>query len=287
MVGILAAGCVELREARPLRIARSANRARHSSSDKRSRRGRRAHRTRPSCCAVASATCSFRAGHSSRGRKLTIVSIMSIGAGSVGVSARPALPTTMSTSGNRQSTMSRAFKSSSDSVTDARGTVIGMSITIPSSSGAMNSRSSGFIDWSAIRATVTRLVGSTTAHTQFFARSAVAAIATNRIARVAGRLPSGTNPRRNVTPSTHASAAGWSIRYERTGPVDLDHTANQRVITLRAQFPANEDRAQGRHQRDRQDRHCPQRERLGVGHRVKHLPLDARPAQRRAGTKAP
>jgi len=45
---------------------------------------------------------------------LTIVSIMSIGAGSVGVSARPALPTTMSTSGKRQNTMSRAIRSPAD-----------------------------------------------------------------------------------------------------------------------------------------------------------------------------
>ena len=74
-----------------------------------------------------------------------MVSIMSIGAGSVGVSARPALPTTMSTSGKRQRTMSRAFRSSTDSVTDARGTVIGMSMTMPSSSGVMNSRASGGI----------------------------------------------------------------------------------------------------------------------------------------------
>ena len=69
-----------------------------------------------------------------------MVSIMSIGAGSVGVSARPALPTTMSTSGNRHRTMSRAFRSSTDSVTEALGTVIGMSMTIPSSSGVRNSR---------------------------------------------------------------------------------------------------------------------------------------------------
>ena len=74
-----------------------------------------------------------------------MVSIMSIGAGSVGDSARPALPTTMSTSGNRQRTMSRAFRSSAASTPEARGTLIGMSMTIPSSSGVMNSRPSGFI----------------------------------------------------------------------------------------------------------------------------------------------
>ena len=82
----------------------------------------------------------LRLGQKSRGRKFTIVSIISIGAGSVGDSARPALPTTMSTSGNRQRIMSHALRSSPASVTEARDTVIGMFITIPSSTGVMNSR---------------------------------------------------------------------------------------------------------------------------------------------------
>ena len=102
----------------------------------------RAFRT-AAACRSASVGRRQRRGQNSRGRKLTIVSIMSSGAGSVGVSARPALPTTMSTSGNRQRIMSRAFRSSADWVDDIRGTVIGMSITIPSSSGVMNSRPSG------------------------------------------------------------------------------------------------------------------------------------------------
>ena len=48
-------------------------------------------------------------------------------------------------------------------------------------------------------------------------QKAVATMARNKVARKTGRLPSGARPRRNVTPSTHASAAGRSIRYDRTG----------------------------------------------------------------------
>ena len=147
-----------------------------------------------------------------------MVSIMSIGAGSVGVSARPALPTTMSTSGKRQRTMSRAFRSSTDSVTDARGTVIGMSMTIPSSSGVMNSRASGCIVWSATRATQEQARRGEHGGQPPPRRAAPSPPSPrNRIARKTGRLPSGANPSRNVTPSTQASAAGRSIRYDSTG----------------------------------------------------------------------
>ena len=71
-----------------------------------------------------------------------IVSIMSSGAGSVAVSARPALPTTCQTSGNWRSTASRAFRSSAASVTDVLGTLVGISMIVPSLSGGMNSRPS-------------------------------------------------------------------------------------------------------------------------------------------------
>ena len=65
------------------------------------------------------------------------VSTMSSGEGSVGVSARPVLPTTISTSGKVRNSASRAFRSSTVSVIDARGTVTGMSRMLPSSSGGM------------------------------------------------------------------------------------------------------------------------------------------------------
>ena len=68
------------------------------------------------------------------GAALMTVSIISSGEGSVGVSARPALPTTISTSGKRRSMASRALRSSAASATDARGTVTGMSRMLPSSS---------------------------------------------------------------------------------------------------------------------------------------------------------
>ena len=65
------------------------------------------------------------------------LSTMSKGEGSVGVSARPDLPTIISTSGKRRNSASRALRSSVVSVTDARGTVTGMSRMLPSSSGGM------------------------------------------------------------------------------------------------------------------------------------------------------
>ena len=84
-------------------------------------------------------------------------------------------------------------------VTEARGTVIGMSITIPSSSGVMNSRGSGCIVWSATRATINRLAGARIAHPPAAARSAVETRARKTIARKTGRLPSGAKPSRNVS----------------------------------------------------------------------------------------
>ena len=70
------------------------------------------------------------------------VSIMSSGAASVGVSARPALPTTCQTSGNPRKTSSRTRRSRSASAIEARGTVVGMSIRLCSSRSGMNSRPS-------------------------------------------------------------------------------------------------------------------------------------------------
>ncbi len=62
-----------------------------------------------------------------------MVSSISSGEGSVGVSARPDLPTTISTSGKRRSMASRALRLSAVSATDARGTVTGMLRMLPSS----------------------------------------------------------------------------------------------------------------------------------------------------------
>ena len=68
-----------------------------------------------------------------------IVSTMSSGDGSVAVSARPAFPTTIKTSGKPRSTASRAFRSSVACFTDIRGSEVGMSRIDPSSRGGMNS----------------------------------------------------------------------------------------------------------------------------------------------------
>ena len=70
------------------------------------------------------------------------VSNMERGAGSVGVSARPALPKTRSTSGNLRRIKSWAWTSRFASSMEMPGTVIGMKRIEPSSSGGMNSEPS-------------------------------------------------------------------------------------------------------------------------------------------------
>ena len=177
------------------------------------------HRGRPTPGRRASAARSFRRGQNSRGRKLTMVSIMSIGAGSVGVSARPALPTTMSTSGNRQRTMSRAFRSS----TRLRHRCPRHGDRHVHDHALVQRRQE------LARQRRHRLVGDQ-GDDQEQARRARARrhrrrrqhgrrdhAPANRVARKSGRLPSGAKPSRNVTPRIQASAAGWSSRYDRTG----------------------------------------------------------------------
>jgi hypothetical protein len=57
---------------------------------------------------------------------MTVVSIIENGAGSVELSARPALPKTRSTSGNDFSIRSCTCRSRSASVTEMPGMVVGM-----------------------------------------------------------------------------------------------------------------------------------------------------------------
>jgi len=77
--------------------------------------------------------------HWSGGFRITVVSIMESGAGSVEVSARPALPKTRSTSGKEASTRSCVSISSRACVTEIPGSVVGMKRIDPSFSGGMNS----------------------------------------------------------------------------------------------------------------------------------------------------
>src|SRR5579885_3607544 len=81
-------------------------------------------------------------GHSDSGLRTTVVSIIVNGAGSVDVSARPALPNTLSTSGNVRRILSCTCKSRAASVTDSPGSVVGIYKTEPSYSGGMNSEPS-------------------------------------------------------------------------------------------------------------------------------------------------
>ena len=80
--------------------------------------------------------------HSDLGLSSTTVSIMEKGAGSVDVSARPALPSTRATSGKVIRMRSCTCISFCASATEIPGSVLGMNSTTPSSSGGMNSEPS-------------------------------------------------------------------------------------------------------------------------------------------------
>ena len=77
--------------------------------------------------------------HSARGFRTITVSSIDSGAGSVGVSARPAFPSTRSTSGNRLMMRSVAWSRCCAFAIDIPGAVDGMYKRVPSSSGGMNS----------------------------------------------------------------------------------------------------------------------------------------------------
>jgi hypothetical protein len=77
--------------------------------------------------------------HCDFGFSVMTVSIIESGAGSVGVSARPAFPSTRSTSGNRIRMRSCIWSSRPASAAEIPGSVVGMNSSAPSSSGGMNS----------------------------------------------------------------------------------------------------------------------------------------------------
>ncbi len=98
----------------------------------------------PGSCKAAfisaiSASSVLPAGHSLGGLRLTTVSLISTGAGSVAVIARPALPNTDATSGNDLMMRSCVCSSSAALVTDRPGSVTGMNSSVPSFRLGMNS----------------------------------------------------------------------------------------------------------------------------------------------------
>jgi hypothetical protein len=105
----------------------------------------------------------YRVRHCSRGLSRTTVSNIDRGAGSVGLSARPALPSTDSTSGTSRSIASCRWSCRRASSTEMPGSVVGMYSTSPSSSGGMNSRpnrgASGSADTTAITPSSTVVTG--------------------------------------------------------------------------------------------------------------------------------
>ena len=98
----------------------------------------------PGTCTVRSSSSTSLAvvipgRHSSRGLNWIVVSIISIGAGSVAVSARPTLPNTRATSGTVLISRSVCCSSSPALAADSPGSAVGMYSRSPSSSGGMNS----------------------------------------------------------------------------------------------------------------------------------------------------
>ena len=77
--------------------------------------------------------------HSACGLRFTVVSTIDIGAQSVAVLARPALPQTEATSGKLMRMLSCTCSSRRCWVSDTLGRVLGMYIRLPSRSGGMNS----------------------------------------------------------------------------------------------------------------------------------------------------
>jgi len=105
--------------------------------------------------------------HSDLGFRVITVSSMESGAGSVEVSALPALPNTRFTSGKPFRMRSVTCRSFCASVMEMPGMVVGIYISEPSSRGGMNSDPS-FRKTGTVTSTRTRAVPSTTA----FRRSA-------------------------------------------------------------------------------------------------------------------
>jgi len=180
---------------------------------------------RPWISASASSACG--AANNSCGRKLTIVSIMSIGAGSVGVSARPALPTTMSTSGKRQRTMLRAFMSSTDSVTDARGTVIGISMTMPLVERRHEFAGQGLHGLIGDQGHNEQARRSEHGGRHRCASKTGPIIAANRIARKIGRMPSGAKPRRKCHAQHPCQRRRVVDQIGKHGSINFDHASDQ------------------------------------------------------------
>ena len=98
----------------------------------------------PGRCSFSSSLCRMvslvvPAGHLSLGFKLMTVSVMFTGAGSMALSARPILPTTLSTSGSCAMMLSCQRRISVALVREMLGSVMGMNRAVSSSSGGMNS----------------------------------------------------------------------------------------------------------------------------------------------------
>src|SRR3989441_1365717 len=86
-----------------------------------------------------SRSCVIPDRHADSGLRLTTVSTMDIGAQSVAVFARPALPQTDTTSGNVMRMLSSTCNRRRCVVSDRAGRVLGMYMSEPSFKGGMNS----------------------------------------------------------------------------------------------------------------------------------------------------
>ena len=92
-----------------------------------------------SCSSAISFSRVIPGRHSASGLNCTVVSSMVSGAGSVALSARPALPKTVATSGTDLMMRSVRCSTASAWLGESPGRVVGMYSTSPSSSSGMNS----------------------------------------------------------------------------------------------------------------------------------------------------
>ena len=121
------------------------------------------------------------------------------------------------------------------------GTVIGMSMTMPSSSGVMNSRAERRDRLVRDQRDDEQADRSQNPHRADVARGSGRSDRAQERALpgTACRLPSGAKPSKNVTPSSQTSGSGTVQERRENRAVDLDHAPDQRVLQLRSRRPVS------------------------------------------------
>ena len=149
--------------------------------------------------------------HTASGFKLTIVSVMLTGAGSVEVSARAILATTDATSGNCWMAAFCFFVISIAWASEIEGSVTGMNMRSPSFSGGMNS-----LPILGTSATAPTTTSTATARVNTRCRSASAN--TGRYAHTSGRMIGFDPSPRIRPPMSRLQSTGTSVTDRRAAP---------------------------------------------------------------------